>query len=121
MKENSILTENCKQLQDECKKLKESKAESERKVVQFSLSQESFRDNNAKVKYYTGLPCFATLMALVSPSIEIGNRSVLSAFQQMIIVLMKLRLNVGDQDIGYRFSVNQSTISRCFNKLCTYD
>ena len=119
VKENGVLTENCTQLQEECKKLKQSNAESESKAAQFCLSKESFRDNNAKVKYYTGLPNFATLMALfnfLSPSVEIGNRSVLSAFQQMIVVLMKLRLNLGDQDIAYRFGVNQSTISRCFNK-----
>ena len=119
VKENGVLTENCKQLQEECKKLKQSNAESESKAAQFCLSEESFRDNNAKVKYYTGLPNFATLMALfnfLSPSVEIGNRSVLSAFQQMIVVLMKLRLNLGDQDIAYRFGVNQSTILRCFNK-----
>ena len=56
------------------------------------------------------------LFNFISPSVEIGNRSVLSAFQHMIVVLMKLRLNLGDQDIAYRFGVNQSTISRCFNK-----
>ena len=36
MKENDVLTENnCKQLQEECKKLKQSKAESESKAAQF--------------------------------------------------------------------------------------
>ena len=29
---------------------------------------------------------------------------------------MKLRLNLGDQDIAFRFDVNQSTVSRCFSK-----
>ena len=30
--------------------------------------------------------------------------------------MIKLRLNLGDQYIAYRFGVNQSTISRYFNK-----
>jgi len=29
---------------------------------------------------------------------------------------MKLRLNIGDQDLAYRFGIHQSTISRYFNK-----
>ena len=47
---------------------------------------------------------------------ENGSRSVLSRFQQMMVVLMKLRLNLGDQDIAFRFGVNQSTVSRCFSE-----
>ena len=119
VKENARLEKHCKQLQEERSQLRELTSQSESKVAQLSLSQESFMENDAKVKYYTGLPNFATLMALfnfLSPCIEIGNRSVLSLFQQLIIVLLKLCLNVGDQDIAYRFCVNQSTISRCFNK-----
>ena len=73
-----------------------------------------------KVKYSdTGLPTFTTLMAIftfVSTSLEDNSRTVLSRFQQFLIVLMKLRLNLGDQDLGYRFGVNQSTISRYFKK-----
>ena len=34
----------------------------------------------------------------------------------MMVVFMKLRLNLGDQDIAFRFDVNQSTVSRCFSK-----
>ena len=71
------------------------------------------------MKYYTGLPTFTTLMAIftfVSMSLEDNSRTVLSHFQQFLSVLMKLRLNLGDQDLGYRFGVNQSTISRYFKK-----
>ena len=39
VKENGVLTENCKQLQEECKKLKQSNAESESKAAQFCLSE----------------------------------------------------------------------------------
>jgi len=63
-------------LEEECKNLRELKANSESQVQQFSLTQESFKDNNAKVKYYTGLPTYATLMVLfnfLSPCVEMGN------------------------------------------------
>ena len=103
---------------EECKHLKELKANTESQVEQFSLTQESFKDNNNKVKYYTGLPTYATLVLFnfLSPCVEMGNRNALSQFQQLIVVLIKLRLNLGDKDIAFRFGVNQSTISQCFNK-----
>lgn len=72
-----------------------------------------------KVKYYTGLPNFATFMVLfnlLASSLQAGKRSVLSRFQQLMVVLVKFRLNLGDQDLEFRFSVNQSTISRCISK-----
>uniref|UniRef100_A0A1X7VJJ1 Transposase Helix-turn-helix domain-containing protein n=1 Tax=Amphimedon queenslandica TaxID=400682 RepID=A0A1X7VJJ1_AMPQE len=34
-----------------------------------------------------------------------------------MIVSINLSLNLDDQDIAFRFSVYQSTISRCFNKV----
>jgi hypothetical protein len=52
----------------------------------------------------------------LAPCVEYGKRSVLSRFQQMIVVLMKLCLYIGDQDIAFRFGVNQSTVSRSFSK-----
>ena len=33
-------------------------------------------------------------------------------FQQFVMILMKLCLNLEDQDLAYRFGVNQSTIAR---------
>jgi len=64
--------EQCTQLEEECKHLKELKANTESQVEQFSLTQESFKDNNNKVKYYTGLPTYATLVLfnILSPYVE---------------------------------------------------
>ena len=79
----------------------------------------SLTDGDTKIKYYTGLPSFPVLMALfnfVGGSVEVTNRSALSLFQQLMLVLMKLRINFGDQDLAFRFGVNQSTISRCISK-----
>ncbi len=42
--------------------------------------------------------------------------SALSLFQQFLVVLMKLRLNVPNQDIAYRFGVSQSVICKNFKK-----
>ena len=39
-----------------------------------------------------------------------------SGLNQFLITLMKFRLDVGEQDLAYRFEVNQSTVSRCISK-----
>ena len=76
--------------------------------------------NNVKVKFYTGLPFFETLMAVftyVSAHAVSGPRSTLMKFQQFLMVLVKLPLNLSNQDIAYRFGVHQSSVSkmdRCY-------
>ncbi len=58
------------------------------------------------MKFYTGLPSYAVLMIIfdfVAPYIP-STRSVLPKFQQFLMVLMKLRLNIADQDLE---SINQ--------------
>ena len=37
-------------------------------------------------------------------------------FDQLLVTLMKLQLNAPDQDLAYRFSISQSTVSRCITK-----
>ena len=39
-----------------------------------------------------------------------------NVFDQFLIVLMRLRLNAGIQDLGYQFDVHPSTVCRYFSK-----
>ena len=50
----------------------------------------------------------------VAPSMN-RKSLTLDKFQEFIIVLMKLRLNVPFQDLAYRFSISVSTASRIFS------
>ena len=84
------------------------------------ISEDLLAQDDKMVKYYTGLPSYEVLKAVYN-LVVIGIPSTFSAsscslFQQFLTVLMKLRLNLGDQDIAYRFAVSQSTASRYFNK-----
>ena len=113
-KENKELKEQNMKLKEENQKLKEVVKSSS----QHSLSEESFRCDDLKVRFYTGLPNFSTLMAVIAHvsanvSSTLGS---LSVFTQILLVLMKLCLHLGDQDLAYRLGVHQSTISRNFNK-----
>ncbi|XP_077397348.1 uncharacterized protein LOC144033224 [Festucalex cinctus] len=80
-------------------------------------SPEDFKDDNDKVKYYTGLPRFVTLMALytlLAPEMGENQTSSLSKFQRLSLTLMKLRLNLSITDLSYCFGVCKTTISNAF-------
>lgn len=79
-----------------------------------------FRDDDNKVKYYTGLTNFAVLKALfdfVEPGITSTHKSALSKFQQLVLTLMKMRLNTSNQDLAVRFDVSDTTVSRVFQNM----
>ena len=66
-KEHNLLRCECNSLREECTKLKET-------VKELELDEESFKNDDSKVRYYTGLPCFATLITIfnfVAPYISV--------------------------------------------------
>uniref|UniRef100_A0A8C2BTS9 Si:dkey-20i10.7 n=1 Tax=Cyprinus carpio TaxID=7962 RepID=A0A8C2BTS9_CYPCA len=78
--------------------------------------EDSFKDDDAKVKYYTGLPCLALLMGVLTqllPCLPQTGRK-LSPFQMLLSTLMRLRLNLPIQHIAYLFSVDRKTVSTTF-------
>ncbi|XP_014661474.1 PREDICTED: uncharacterized protein LOC106804700 isoform X2 [Priapulus caudatus] len=86
------------------------------KVDDLKLSEESFRVNNEKVKVFTGLANFNLLMTvfnLIRPNLK--DKSSLSPFDQLLLTLMRLRLNVTVQYLSFVFSVHHSTIVRAFS------
>ena len=51
---------------------------------------------------------------LVSLSVSRRSQS-LSPFEELVLVLIKLRLDVPFQDLAYRFNISVSTVSRTFH------
>ena len=106
--EHAYECHSCTQLMQENGKLLKSTA---------TLSQESMKCNEDKVQFYTGLPNYANLILIIQfVTNGLPLKGKLSHFQQILLVLMKLRLNLEEQDLAYRFSVSQSTVSRVFRK-----
>ena len=70
--------------------------------------------DEARVSFYTGLPghIVDTLAGLVCP--HLMQKGSLVPFQQLMLTLMKLRLGLSQADLGYRFQISQSTVSRIF-------
>lgn len=82
-----------------------------------TLSEKTFENDDKKVLYYTGLINFAILSHiynLVDPYLK--KRTSVTKFQQLIITLIHLRLNIDFTDLGYRFFLSRTTVSRIFNE-----
>ena len=102
--------EELKAVRAECQELK-------KQLQAHMITEESLKDDDVKVKYYTGLYNFSILKAvleLVQGHIPTTSKSALNPFQQVLLVFMRLRLNLGVQDLAYRFNIGKSTVSRIF-------
>ena len=81
--------------------------------------KENLKNNDKLLRFYTGLSSFTVLTAvfnLVSVAIPESPTSKLSKFQAFVLTLMKLRLDVSNYDLGFRFGISASTVSRVFSK-----
>ncbi|CAN8002812.1 unnamed protein product [Ixodes hexagonus] len=94
--------------------LKDAKA----KLATHCLNEDTFQQKEM-VLFYTGLPNFAILLAifqLVQSRVCHSDCNCLTKFQEMIVFLIRLRLNTPLQDLAYRFQVSQSTVSRIVDR-----
>ena len=85
-------------------------------------SAEGSKSNDEKICFYTGLPNWEILSKLftyLEQHLPGTSRNILSPFQQVMLTLMRLRLNLSGQDLGYRFGIHKSTVSRTFNQVLT--
>ena len=83
----------------------------------YQAPDRDFFKSDDRVRFYTGLPSYEVLMAVfehVVPRVTRRTQS-LDRFQEFVMVLMKLRLNVPFQDLAYRFTTSVSTVSRIFS------
>lgn len=105
------------QMRAECQRLTTENMDLKKTLEDTLITKDSFKGNDKKVQYYTGLPNFLTLKALfefVETYIPIGGDCSLTKFQKVILVLIKLRLNLPVHDLAYRFGVSRATVSRTF-------
>ena len=79
--------------------------------------EDDLKDNEELLRFYTGLTSFNVLMSLfmivATPMTETPTTK-LPKFQCYILTLMKLRLNLSNYDLGFRFGISTSTVSRVF-------
>ena len=88
------------------------------KLVTSDLSQSGFEGNDEKTQFYASIPTFSMLMQLftIAPHVVSTSTDALCQFQEYLLVLIRLRLNVPLQDLAYCFKVSVSTASRVFDR-----
>ena len=95
VKELEELRQTCAQLEQDNTRLRAETKELREQITK--LDEEFFKNDDEKVKFYTGLTNWSLLvivMQFVQPFLNRSNRSTLSAFQQLIMTLMRLRLGL---------------------------
>lgn len=116
LKENAELKIQNLQLQDEMGRLQAevSELKSSLREKMFDInSLEGSTNANEKLKFYTGLPTFNVFLwvfSICSPFLPTSQ--ILSAKNVLFLVLLKLRLNLTNQDIGYRFGVSKTHVTK---------
>lgn len=106
-------------LEEDRTRLASELREAEEAKKKLEVTADSLRDDPAKVAFYTGLSSFARLFAvfqMVECVVKHTQQNGLGKFQEFVVFLMKLRCNFPLQDLGYRFGVSDSTVSRIFEK-----
>ena len=114
------------------KKLGVSQKECDELEEKCVLQLSNIRDDNDKVRFYTGFSTIALLMVyfnFLGPSVSKlnywhgssqtthmksgkGRKRVLSPLEEFFLVLVHLRLGLFEQDLAYRFGISQTTVSR---------
>lgn len=80
-----------------------------------NFNQGTFRDDDEKVKFCTGLPSYAVLMVVFENIYQhFKETHAVSKFQQLMITLIKIRLDVPFQFLAYIFGLHTSSVSRIF-------
>ncbi|XP_048029372.1 THAP domain-containing protein 1-like isoform X3 [Megalobrama amblycephala] len=111
------LHEQIKSLNSECQSLREKVHELESELKLHVLDPSQFDDS--KIKFFTGLPSLQTFMLLfssVSSVVPVTTKHSLKPTQELLLTLMKLRLNLSEEFLGHLFRIHQSTVSRILRR-----
>ncbi|XP_065288140.1 uncharacterized protein [Dermacentor albipictus] len=106
-------------LEKECASLNERlyAARNENKLLE--LTEDALKCSDRKVAYFTGMANFTILYALFGVIERFGSHNAknsLPNFQEFLLFIMKLKLNLQVTDLAFRLNVSDATVSRIFDK-----
>lgn len=90
------------------------------KLKKYKFNVESFRNENVKTRYYTGIMEFNKLKELykrLEPHIQRHGVNLLTKSEMFILTLMKLQLKLQFTDLAYRYDISPLTARRTFNHI----
>lgn len=93
-----------------------------KRLLNSVLTYENLKGNLSKFRYYTGLPDFVYFEVLadefVEPYMEYHKNTRLNKKDQLLLTLVKLRLNLPFRDLAYRFGgIHPTTCSTYFKHI----
>ena len=86
------------------------------------LSMESLKENEKFINFYTGLPDYDTLKAVLDLACKSLQSTVphglrkLTNDDEFLLTIVKLRLNLRNADLAFRFGIAESTVSNIIHK-----
>ena len=95
-------------------------AKMKEKSKEVAFDESKLKENDHVTKYLTGLPSWQHLNVLVttlSPVMTNSSKNALSKFQEIILVLMRLRLGLPLQLLAALFHIDTSTSCRIFHRV----
>lgn len=105
---------NLLQVQVDMLREKNSRLSKEPKPTSRDVLSDVYLADRSKCFYYTGLPnneSFLWLLSLVENEVQKPAVKITSS-KQLLLVLMKLKLDLQHIDLGYRFGIAASTVCR---------
>ena len=84
-----------------------------------NINYKSVVEDENKLYFYTGTPTvaiFYLVFHFVENSINQSDISKLTKKERLIMILMRLRLRLLEQDVAYRFGISQPSVSRNLHK-----
>ena len=82
-------------------------------------TMEQLQKSDKLLSFYTGFECFNVMLAIfqfIQKGIAMKTKHKLPDFESFLLTIMKLRLNLYQFDLAFRFGVSQSTVSRVFKR-----
>ncbi|KAH6947736.1 hypothetical protein HPB50_021094 [Hyalomma asiaticum] len=119
--ENATLKDRVAFLEEQLASAKQRNAELEmqNKPVQLrKITRDIVMKSQKSVKFHTGIvstEMFAALLQLILSVWSPSTRTALDPEQQLILVLMRLRLGLLTDDLAHRFGISTSSVSRIFH------
>lgn len=111
-----LCTSYFKVLEDECQALRTENILLKEKLASVRFDEISFSGDDDKVKLFTGLPTFSKLMTIFNIIMPyLMPNASLPLFQQYVLALMRMRLDLSNVFLGHLFCTSPSSVSRIFN------
>ncbi|XP_037503060.2 uncharacterized protein LOC119377831, partial [Rhipicephalus sanguineus] len=117
--QTEMTMEDIQLLEKQCISLNEHLYAARVEKEELEMSEKSLRSCDRKVMFYTGMANFTVLSAVfkvVESDVSHNINNSLSKFQEFILFMMKIKVNLHNTDLAFRFNISEATVSRIFDK-----